>query len=89
MYSSEDELCEFLKIKETQCAKSRIYVHQEKPILVLMLGNEEVNEPKLGELSTGVRPGSDPIRAQLSASSFQNFVPAKAPPACRPFLVRV
>lgn len=54
---SIDELCEFLKIKETQCAKSRIYVHQEKPILILMLGNEEVNESKLEKyLGGAVRP---------------------------------
>ena len=44
---SIDELCEFLKIKESQCAKSRIYVHNEKPVLILMLGNDEVNETKL------------------------------------------
>jgi prolyl-tRNA synthetase len=55
---SIDELCEFLKIKETQCAKSRIYVHQGKPILILMLGNEEVNESKLEKyLGGAVRPG--------------------------------
>jgi prolyl-tRNA synthetase len=54
---SIDELCVFLKIKETQCAKSRIYVHQEKPILILMLGNEEVNESKLEKyLGGAVRP---------------------------------
>ena len=47
---SIDELCEFLKIKETQCAKSRIYVYQEKPILILTLGNEEVNESKLEDI---------------------------------------
>ncbi|MCK7525480.1 MAG: hypothetical protein MZV64_51670 [Ignavibacteriales bacterium] len=44
---SIDELCEFLKIEETQCAKSRIYIHNEKPVLILMLGNDEVNETKL------------------------------------------
>lgn len=54
---SIDELCEFLKIKETQCAKSRIYVHLGKPILILMLGNEEVNESKLEKVvGAGVRP---------------------------------
>jgi prolyl-tRNA synthetase len=54
---SIDELCEFLRIKETQCAKSRIYVHQGKPILILMLGNEEVNESKLEKyLGGAVRP---------------------------------
>ncbi len=54
---SIDELCEFLNIKETQCAKSRIYVHEGKPVLIFMLGNEEVNESKLEKyLGGAVRP---------------------------------
>ncbi|MCH8942324.1 MAG: proline--tRNA ligase [Bacteroidetes bacterium] len=59
-----NELCEFLKtrlpdgqVDETQCAKSRVYIADEKPVLVLMLGNEEVNEVKLQkELGGNVRP---------------------------------
>lgn len=55
---SIDELCAFLKIDETQCAKSRIYIHNGQPILVLMLGNDEVNETKLEKVLGGnVRPG--------------------------------
>ena len=50
---SIDELCEFLKIDETQCAKSRIYIHNEKPVLILMLGNDEVNETKLEKILGG------------------------------------
>ncbi|MCX6150634.1 MAG: proline--tRNA ligase [Ignavibacteriales bacterium] len=54
---SIDELCAFLKIDETQCAKSRVYIHNEKPVLVLMLGNDEVNETKLTAILGGtVRP---------------------------------
>ena len=54
---SIDELCDFLKIKETQCAKSRVYINEGKPVLVLMLGNEEVNETKLANaLGGNVRP---------------------------------
>lgn len=54
---SIDELCEFLKIEETQCAKSRIYIHNDKPVLILMLGNDEVNETKLEKaLGGNVRP---------------------------------
>ena len=59
-----NELCEFLKtrlpdgqVDETQCAKSRVYITDEKPVLVLMLGNDEVNETKLQkELGVNVRP---------------------------------
>ncbi|HEX2866027.1 MAG TPA: proline--tRNA ligase [Ignavibacteriales bacterium] len=55
---SIDELCEFLKINETQCAKSRVYIHNDQPVLVLMLGNDEVNETKLGSVLPGtLRPG--------------------------------
>jgi prolyl-tRNA synthetase len=53
-----DELCGFLNINENQTAKSRIYIHDEKPILVLMSGNDEVNETKLESVLGGnVRPG--------------------------------
>jgi prolyl-tRNA synthetase len=54
---SIDELCAFLKIDETQCAKSRIYIHNGEPVLILMLGNDEVNETKLEKVLGGnVRP---------------------------------
>ncbi len=55
---SIDELCEFLSISETECAKSRIYINNDKPVLILMQGNDEVNESKLeGILGGNVRPG--------------------------------
>lgn len=54
---SIDELCEFLKIDETQCAKSRVYINEGQSVLVLMLGNDEVNESKLEKLLGNVRPG--------------------------------
>ena len=55
---SIDELCEFLKIDESQCAKSRVYIHDGNPVLILMQGNDEVNESKLENYLGGtVRPG--------------------------------
>ena len=55
---SIDELCEFLKIDESQCAKSRVYMHDGKPVLILMYGNDDVNESKLENYLGGtVRPG--------------------------------
>ena len=44
---SIDELCEFLDINERETAKSRVYIFEEEAVLVLMSGNEEVNETKL------------------------------------------
>jgi prolyl-tRNA synthetase len=54
---SIDELCNFLGINEEECAKSRVYIFQEKPVMILMLGNDEVNEIKLEKVLGGaVRP---------------------------------
>lgn len=54
---SIDELCEFLKIDETETAKSRVYMVNNTPVLVLMCGNDEVNETKLPAILGGdVRP---------------------------------
>ena len=55
---SIDELSEFLKIDESVCAKSRVYMNDGKAVLILMQGNDEVNESKLTKLLGGnVRPG--------------------------------
>jgi len=55
---SIDELCEFLKIDETHCAKSRIYIHDGNPVLILMQGDDDVNESKLENFLGGtVRAG--------------------------------
>ena len=61
---SIDDLCAFLKtrlpdgqVDETVCAKSRVYINDGKPLLILMQGNDEVNESKLTKLLGGnVRP---------------------------------
>ncbi|MBX3009405.1 MAG: proline--tRNA ligase [Melioribacteraceae bacterium] len=54
---SIDELCAFLSINEKETAKSRVYIHEGTPVLVLMNGNDEVNETKLGNVLGGnVRP---------------------------------
>ena len=54
---SINELCEFLDINEKETAKSRVYIFKEEPVLVLMSGNEEVNETKLEAVLGGeVRP---------------------------------
>lgn len=54
---SIDELCEFLNIDEKETAKSRVYFHDGNPVLILISGNEEVNEAKLQNALGGqVRP---------------------------------
>jgi prolyl-tRNA synthetase len=55
---SIDELCTFLEIDESVCAKSRVYINDGKAVLILMQGNDEVNESKLTKiLGSNVRPG--------------------------------
>lgn len=42
-----DELAEFLKVPHEQLAKSLVYRHNSKPLLILMSGNDQLNESKL------------------------------------------
>ncbi|MFC2133050.1 proline--tRNA ligase [Bacteroidota bacterium] len=73
---SIDELCEFLKINETETAKSRIYIHNGDPVLVLMSGNEEVNESKLSSIIGGdVRPGHPEELAEISGAEAGSIGP--------------
>ncbi|MBU2491890.1 MAG: proline--tRNA ligase [Bacteroidetes bacterium] len=73
---SIDQLCEFLNIDETETAKSRVYFHDEKPVLVLMLGNEEVNEAKLqGILGGQVRPAHEEELKEISGADAGSIGP--------------
>ncbi|HTK81864.1 MAG TPA: proline--tRNA ligase [Bacteroidota bacterium] len=42
-----DELQAFLKVDETLLAKSLVYVKEKTPVLILMAGNDQLNESKL------------------------------------------
>lgn len=53
---SIDELCAFLNIEEEVCAKSRVYIANGEAVLILMQGNDEVNETKLEKVFGNVRP---------------------------------
>ncbi len=68
---SIDELCAFLNIDESKCAKSRVYICNEKPVLVLMSGNEEVNETKLEKaLGSAIHPAHpDELKAISGADA--------------------
>jgi prolyl-tRNA synthetase len=68
---SIDELCSFLNINEIQCAKSRVYIFNNAPVLILMLGNDEVNETKLEKVLGGsIRPGHpDELKALTGADA--------------------
>jgi prolyl-tRNA synthetase len=77
---SIDELCAFLKIDEHETAKSRIYIYDGKPILVLMLGNDEVNETKLGNVLGGnVRPAHPEELKEISGADAGSIGPIDFP----------
>lgn len=42
-----DELVAFLNVDHTRLAKSLVYRHEGKPLLILMTGNDQLNEAKL------------------------------------------
>jgi prolyl-tRNA synthetase len=53
-----DELSEFLKVDRSVLAKSLVYIHDKTPILILMMGNDQLNEAKLHTVAgADVRPG--------------------------------
>ena len=52
-----DQLAEFLKVDHARLAKSVVYWADDQPVLVLMVGNDELNESKLiSVMGTDVRP---------------------------------
>jgi len=70
------ELCEFLKIDQRETAKSRIYIHNGNPILVLMSGNDEVNETKLENVLGGeVRPAHPEELKEISGADAGSIGP--------------
>ncbi len=52
-----DEVAAFLKMPTTRCAKSLVFMNGTQPVLVLMLGNDQLNESKLhGVFGADIRP---------------------------------
>jgi prolyl-tRNA synthetase len=57
-----DELAEFLKVDRSRLAKSLVYRHSGQPLLILMVGNDQLNESKLGAaLGGGELKPMDPV----------------------------
>ncbi|MBI2430183.1 MAG: proline--tRNA ligase, partial [Ignavibacteriales bacterium] len=52
-----DEVAAFLKMPTTRCAKSLVFMNGTQPVIVLMLGNDQLNESKLHAVfGTDTRP---------------------------------
>jgi prolyl-tRNA synthetase len=66
-----DELKEFLKVDEQYLAKSLVFMQDKTPILVLMMGNDQLNESKLlSALGAEVRPcHADELKALTGADA--------------------
>jgi prolyl-tRNA synthetase len=64
-----DELKAFLKIDEQRLAKSLVYMIDKTPVLILMAGNDQLNESKLQSvLGTDARPSHpDELKALTGA----------------------
>ncbi|MGH2569326.1 MAG: proline--tRNA ligase [Bacteroidota bacterium] len=65
-----DDLADFLKVDPTRLAKSLVYRHNGKPVLVLMVGNDQLSESKLatalGEGAVETMP-ADELKALTGA----------------------
>ncbi len=64
-----DELKDFLKIDESRLAKSLVYIKEKTPVLILMMGNDQLNESKLqAALGSDLRPSHpDELKALTGA----------------------
>lgn len=73
---SIDELCAFLNIEEEVCAKSRVYIANGEAVLILMQGNDEVNETKLEKaLGSNVRPAHPDELKQITGADAGSIGP--------------
>lgn len=73
---SIDELCAFLNIEEEVCAKSRVYIANGEAVLILMQGNDEVNETKLEKVLGGnVRPAHPDELKELTGADAGSIGP--------------
>lgn len=73
---SIDELCEFLQIEESECAKSRVYIHNGEAVLILMQGNDEVNESKLTKALGGtIRPAHPEELSEITGADAGSIGP--------------
>jgi prolyl-tRNA synthetase len=64
------------QVDESMCAKSRVYVNDGKAVLVLMQGNDDVNESKLIKVLGGnIRPGNPEELLQIAGADAGSIGP--------------
>lgn len=73
---SIDEVAAFLKMPVNRCAKSLIFMNDKQPILVLMLGNDQLNETKLQSVfGQDIRPAQSEELLQLTGADAGSIGP--------------
>lgn len=71
-----DEVAAFLNVPTTRCAKSLVFINENQPILVLMLGNDQLNETKLQAVfGQGIRPAHPEELLQLTGADAGSIGP--------------
>ncbi len=71
-----DQVAEFLKVDYSSLAKSVVYWGDDRPFLVLMMGNDEMNESKLmSVLGVDVRPMEQEKLKQLTGADAGSIGP--------------
>ncbi len=71
-----DQLAEFLKVATDRCAKSLVYISDGKPVLIFMMGNDQLNETKLRTaLGTDVRAAEPEELSSLTGADAGSIGP--------------
>jgi prolyl-tRNA synthetase len=73
---SIDEVATYLKMPTNRCAKSLIFMNDKQPVLVLMLGNDQINESKLQSVfGQDIRPAQADELLQLTGADAGSIGP--------------
>lgn len=71
-----DEVSAFVKLSVSRCAKSLIFMNDKQPVLVLMLGNDQLNETKLQSVfGQDIRPAAADELLQLTGADAGSIGP--------------
>ncbi len=71
-----DEVAAFVKLPTSRCAKSLIFINGKQPVLVLMLGNDQLNETKLQAVfGQDIRPAQTEELLELTGADAGSIGP--------------
>ena len=78
---SIDEVATFLHVDESQTIKTLVYIADEKPIVALLVGNDQLNEVKLKNYlgADFFEPASEEVVRELFGANFGSLGPVRLP----------